>query len=124
MNGRPLFSRRDFAGRRLVVGLLRAMHLCGVVGVGAFLLGAADVVGASAFAFLLVAGGLGIMALDRWSDPTYLRQVNGLAMLAKLLLLGGLVWYFGLSQPLFWSTLVLSVLVAHAPASIRHRKLF
>lgn len=124
MNGRRLFSRRDFAGRRLVVSLLRAMHLSGVVGIGAFLLGATDVVGASAFAFLLVAGGLGIMALDRWSDPAYLRQVNGLAMLFKLLLLAALVWYFGMSQPLFWSTLVLSVLVAHAPASIRHRKLF
>lgn len=124
MNGRRLFSRRDFAGRRLVVSLLRAMHLSGVVGVGAFLLGATDVVGASAFAFLLAAGGLGIMALDRWSDPAYLRQVNGLAMLFKLLLVAGLVWYLGMSLTLFWSTLVLSVLVAHAPASIRHRKLF
>lgn len=123
MSARPLF-RRDFAGRRLVVGLLRALHLSGVVGVGAFLLGATDVIGASAFAFLLVAGGLGIMALDRWSDPAYLRQVHGLVMLAKLLLLAGLVWFLGMSLPLFWSVLVLSVLVAHAPASIRHRKLF
>jgi hypothetical protein len=124
MNGRPLFSRRDFAGRRLVVSLLRAMHLSGVVGIGAFLLGAGGVVGVSAFAFLLVAGGLGIMALDRWSDPAYLRQVNGLAMLVKLLLVAAIVWYLGLGLALFWSVLVLSVLVAHAPARIRHRKLF
>lgn len=123
MSARPLF-RRDFAGRRLVVGLLRALHLSGVVGVGAALLGAVDVVAASAFAFLLVTGGLGIMALDRWSDPAYLRQVNGLAMLAKLLLLAALVWFLGMSLPLFWSVLVFSVLVAHAPANIRHRKLF
>jgi hypothetical protein len=124
MNAGPLFPRRDFAGRRLVVSLLRALHLAGVVGVGAVLLGAGDIVAASAFAFMLVAGGLGIMALDRWSDPAYLRQVNGLAMLAKLVLLAALVWFVGMSLTLFWSVFLFSVLVAHAPASIRHRKLF
>lgn len=118
------FVRRDFAGRRLLVGLLRALHLVGVVGLGAALLGADAVSASGAFVVLLVAAGLGLMALDRWSDAAYLRQVSGLAMCAKLLLLTTLVSLFGMHLALFWSVLVLSVLIAHAPGRLRHRQLF
>ena len=117
-------SRRDFSGRRLVISLLRSLHIAGLVGVGAALLGAVDAATSSAFAFLLVASGVGIMALDRWSNPAYLRQINGLAMVFKPLALGVMVFAYGMSQPLFWGVLVLSVLITHAPASIRHRQLF
>jgi hypothetical protein len=124
MNAPEAFRRRNFAGRRLVVSLLRALHIAGLVGTGSAFLGAGNIVTTSAFTFLLVASGIGIMVLDRWSDPAYLRQVNGLAMLAKLLALSVLVYIYGMNAPLFWSVLVLSVLIAHAPARIRHRQLF
>ena len=117
-------ARRDFSGRRLVISLLRSLHIAGLVGVGAALLGTVDVATSSTFAFMLIASGSGIMALDHWSDPAYLRQANGLAMLVKVLMLGMLFYAFGMSQALFWSVLVLSVLITHAPARIRHRKLF
>ncbi len=117
-------TRRDFAGRRLVISLLRALHIASLVGVGAALLGNGAGVTSSGFAFLLIASGSAIMVLDRWSDPAYLRQANGLAMLVKVLALYVVVFAYGMSQALFWSVLILSVLITHAPARIRHRKLF
>lgn len=114
---------RDFAGRRWLVSVLRAMHLAGMVGVGAGLLGAAPAMGVDAFLALLVISGVAMVSLDFWSNPGYPRQVAGAAMLAKL---GLLVWYaldVGHRIWLFWLILAVSSLTAHAPARLRHRRL-
>jgi hypothetical protein len=111
---------RDFPGKRWLVNLLRAAHLVGVVGLGAGVLG--DIPETRWFAFGLAAltSGLAILALDSWSRPTYFREYVGLAMAAKLALLGALLAWPAQRAPLFWLILVLSVLFAHAPASLRH----
>jgi hypothetical protein len=111
---------RDFPGKRWLVNLLRAIHLIGVVGLGAGIL--AELPEGRWFAFALAAlmSGLAILALDSWSRPGYFREYVGLAMAGKLLLLCLLLVWPGQRPALFWLVLVLSVLFAHAPASLRH----
>lgn len=111
---------RDFPGKRWLVNFLRALHLVGVVGLGAGVL--ADLPEGRWFAFgmLAMVTGLAILGLDRWSRPTYFREYVGLAMTGKLVLLGVLLGWPTQRAMLFWLILVLSVLFAHAPASLRH----
>jgi hypothetical protein len=116
--------QRDFSGKRLVISLLRAAHLVGVAGVGAGVLASWPFPQWQAYAFTLLVSGLGILLLDWWSNPRHLAQVNGLFVLAKLALMGWFVSQPGQLEWVFWLILVCSALVAHAPASLRHRDLF
>lgn len=117
-------KRRDFFGRRLLVNLLRAVHLIGVVGVGAAALGVRPVSETMAFVGVLMASGILIGALDRWTNPDYFFQMNGLAVLFKVVLLAAVGALVGFSAALFWVLLVGSVLISHAPRRLRHHKLF
>lgn len=108
----------------MLINLLRAAHLVGVVGIGHVLLSGRQLAGAQGYAYLLVGAGLGIMALDRWSNPDYFRQVNGLAVAAKLVLALALAYAMLFDVAVFWGLLIVSVLLAHAPGRLRHRKLF
>ena len=114
-------GRRDFPGRLLLLSLLRVAHLVGVVGSGAVLLGAQPLAGSGIYALVLVCSGMGIVLLDCWTNPDYLRQVSGLGILLKLLLLAAAVLLAGLVEPVFWAVLVGSVLLSHAPRRLRHR---
>lgn len=116
--------RRDFRGRLLLLSLLRVAHLVGVVGSGAVLLGAQPLAGSEAYALVLVGSGLGILLLDRWTNPDHLRQVSGLGILLKIALLSATVLLAGLIEPVFWAVLVGSVLLTHAPRRVRHRLIF
>lgn len=120
-------GRRDFAGRGLLINLLRALHLIGVVGIGAAVLGASVGMATTWYATLLIASGLGIAALDRWSDSTYFRQLNGQLVLLKLASLVVVAWLAGFGtifEAWFWLVLVASAMMTHAPGWLRHRKLF
>lgn len=116
--------RRDFVGRGVLINLLRALHLVGVVGMGAAVLGVRPASEMATYVYLLIAAGTAIAALDRWANPAYFLQVNGLAVLFKVLLLAAAVSLAGFGAALFWAVLVGSVLMAHAPRRLRHRKLF
>ncbi len=115
--------RRDFSGRRTLVNLLRALHLVGVVGSGAAILGALPPAEMRFYAILLVVAGLGMVALDLWANPEYFRHINGMAILVKLGLLMAIMWLGGFVETLFWFVLVGSVLLAHAPGRWRHRRI-
>jgi hypothetical protein len=116
--------QRDFPGKRLVINSLRAAHLVGVVGVGAGVLVGWPLPQWQPYAFTLLGSGLAILLLDWWSNPRHLAQANGLFVLAKLALMGWFVLQPGQREWIFWSILVCSALVAHAPASLRHRDVF
>jgi hypothetical protein len=116
-------ARRDFRGRLLLLSLLRVAHMVGVVGSGAVLLGAKPLAGTVTYALVLVCSGLGIVLLDCWTNPDYLRQVSGLGIMLKLLLLATTVMLAGLVEPVFWAVLVGSVLLSHAPRWLRHRQI-
>lgn len=111
---------RDFPGKRWMVNLLRAAHLVGIVGLGAGILAEMPESRWFAFGMATLASGMAILALDSWSRPGYFRENVGLAMSGKLALLGLLLAWPAQRAVLFWLVLVLSVLFAHAPASLRH----
>lgn len=114
--------RRDFPGRRLTVNLLRALHLVALAGFAAAVLAAGP--HGWRWAIVLLASGAVMMALDAWSEPGYLRQLQGVAMLLKLVLVAlMIVWHDG-QQALFWLLIVYSALLSHAPGRIRHWRVF
>lgn len=115
-------QRRSFPGRRLAVNALRIVHVAGLALLAASLLGAAG--GTRFAAGMMLASGLGIIALDVWASPAWLRQVAGIATLFKLALVVLLFSGDVIRIPLFWIVLVFSVALSHAPGSIRHRRLF
>lgn len=120
-------NRRDFAGRGPLINLLRALHLVGVVGTGAAVLGALAGTATMWYVGLLIFSGIGIATLDRWADPAYFRQLNGQLVLLKLLSLGVVGWLAGFGSTFavwFWLVLVASALMTHAPGWLRHRKLW
>lgn len=113
---------RDFAGRVALIALLRVVHVVGVVGVGATLMAGRTAVQAGVYFSLLVVSGAAIALLDRWSNRSFFRQVSGLALLLKAALLAGLVTAAAFGEAAFWSFLVFSVAIAHAPGRVRHRR--
>ena len=117
-------QHRDFPGRSLLINLLRAAHLAGVIGLGAAMLGSHPAGGTEIFVGVLIAAGVAIALLDRWANPGYFRQVNGLSVLLKVALLAGVGALAGFKAWLFWAVVMGSVLIVHAPRVLRHRKLF
>lgn len=113
-------SYRDFPGRRWLVVFLRAGHMAGVVGVGAGTL--APVPAAGGFVGLMVLSGVLMMALDVWSNPSWLAEWAGLSVVFKLVLLAVLALDEAHRPALFWLILIFSVVFAHAPARFRHRR--
>lgn len=114
--------RRDFPGRGLLINVLRVFHIAGLAGLSTVVLAGAGA-GAS-WGALMVASGLGIVALDAWANPLYFRQAKGLGTLLKIALVMLLVNWEAGRRPLFWFVLAFSVALSHAPGRVRHRQLF
>lgn len=118
---RPREKIRDFPGKRWLNVALRAVHILGIVLLGAALLGGGSLpLGAG----ITLASGLSMFAVDAWANPAHLREVAGFGMLFKLVLIGLAVTIPSLALPVFWSLIVLSTLLSHAPGQFRHRRLF
>jgi hypothetical protein len=114
---------RGFPGKATVVNALRALHLAGVVGLGAMLISGAPWQGCGGYCLLVLVPGVAILALDVWSHPAYLRELKGAGMLLKLALVGLIPFAGEARLALFWGALGLSVLVSHAPGRLRNRRL-
>lgn len=112
---------RDFPGRRWLNLSLRALHLSGIVLLGAALLGTGEVRTA---AWLTLVSGLAMFAGDAWANPAHLREVAGFGVLAKLALVAVMAAHPSSALAMFWAILVLSTLLSHAPGALRHRRLF
>lgn len=113
---------RDFPGRGLLINILRIFHIAGLAGISTVVLTGAA--GAANWGGLMLASGLGIVALDAWANPCYFRQVKGLGTLLKLALVLLLVVLEPARVMLFWFVLAFSVALSHAPGRLRHRQLF
>ena len=120
--GKATADFRDFPGRRWLIVALRAVHLVGLVGTGAVLLGSVPLAASMPFVMTLMLSGIAMLAIDLWAAPGYLAEVAGGAILLKLVLLGWLALDPPRQLPLFWAILVFSAVVAHAPAWVRHRR--
>jgi len=112
---------RDFPGRRWLNLSLRTVHLGGIVLLGAALLGVGDL---AIGAWLTLLSGLGMFAGDAWANPSHVREVAGCGVLVKLGLVALMALYPPVALPLFWTILVISTLLSHAPGTLRHRRLF
>lgn len=112
---------RDFPGRRAINLGLRSLHLASIVLLGAALLGAGDT---ALGAWLTLVSGAGMFAGDVWANPAHLREIAGCGVLLKLLLVAVMATQPAFALPIFWSILVLSALLSHAPGALRHRRLF
>lgn len=67
--------------------------------------------------------GLGMFVGDAWANPAHLREVAGVGVLLKLLLVAAMAVQPGWALALFWTTLAISALLSHAPGALRHHKL-
>jgi hypothetical protein len=108
-----------FPGRSVLINLLRTLHVAAMVGCGAGILTASPFADWNYYAYALLGSGLCILCLDRWANPAYFRQLDGLIVVVKLLFFAMLMWLLG-AVPAFWVALVISVLTAHAPGRLRH----
>lgn len=118
---RPRTHLRDFPGKRWLNVALRSVHLLGVVLFGAALLGAGSIpLGAG----VTLVSGLAMFAIDTWANPAHLREVSGFGLLVKLALIGLAAAVPDLALTVFWTLVVLTSVLAHAPGSFRHRRLF
>lgn len=100
--------------------LLRSLHLAALVGLGAVLLGADLDHTTQAMGVLL--SGAGLLLVEWWSRPQLFLEGSGLALGFKLLAVAWLSLQPDLQLSLFWAILVWSVLFAHAPRTLRHRR--
>lgn len=111
---------RHVPGRRWWMTALRTVHLVGIAGIGgAYLLGNAPP-GWQTYLWLTLASGVAMAGLEIWLNGIWLVQLRGIAVFAKLLLLGAIPLFPGSAVPLFILVIVISGVVSHAPASLRH----
>ncbi|MBA3034401.1 MAG: hypothetical protein KKF85_01230 [Gammaproteobacteria bacterium] len=122
---KPLIPRTDLLRRWLSV-LVRGMHLVAVIAFGAALFGAPldHLGGVGRLAAAVTVTGVAMFALDIWRKPSHLLEVAGVGVLAKLLLVGWMMFDSAPRLTLFWIIVVWSALFSHAPATFRHARLF
>lgn len=117
-------AARDFRGRRWLSVVLRGLHLCAVIALGAGVLAAGCRPYAPHAGAAVLASGLLLGALDLWQRPAHLVEGAGLGLLAKLVLTGAMLAAPALREVLFWFVVLWSAVFSHAPASLRNARVF
>jgi len=119
-----LFPRdaREFRGQRWVNISLRCAHLVGVAGVaGGFLFGLEP--GSWAFYWhLALASGIGLSLIYVWSNAAWLLELKGLTIVIKTMMLAAALAVPDIKAEIFIAIIVMSGLIAHAPARVRSRR--
>lgn len=115
---------RLFPGQRWVNISLRTLHLIGVAGLGGGFLYTAEGDTWRAFLDLTIWSGIGLTIISLWNNGIWLMQLRGQAILLKLLLLGLMPLLPLLRLPLFITVLIISGVIAHAPAKVRYYSIY
>ena len=124
-SGQPGVQPRFFPGQRWLNIGLRSLHILGVVGMGAgFLTHQSPDDSFRLYLILTLATGLGMTLIDAWSNRQWLAQLSGQTVLLKLLLLGLIPLWPTAREALFILVILISAVVSHAPARIRHKRMF
>lgn len=101
---------------------MRAVHLVALAGFAAAVLGTGPY--GWIWGIVLIVSGIVMMALDAWAEPGYFRQVDGLGVVLKLVLVGVMLAWPAGRMPLFWLIVFGSAMLSHAPGRVRHWRLF
>ena len=113
---------REFRGQRWVNISLRCIHLVGVAGVaGGFLFGL-DPESWLSYWYLTLTSGIALTLIYIWSGAVWLFELKGMVIALKIMLLIlGLV-FPEMRAEVFIAIIVMSGLIAHAPARVRSRR--
>ena len=110
---------RWFYGKRWLNIILRTLHLIGIAGVGgAYLYHAATDVWMPYMVLTLISGSIMVL-LEVWTNGIWLLQLRGLATMLKLAILA-LTFLVGLKAYILFSVIIISGIMAHAPANVRY----
>lgn len=113
-------SEKRFWIQRISKTALRAVHLLGICGVGGgVLLGVAKPEWQD-FWLMAMLSGSALMGWEIVRDWRWLIQLKGVLTLLKLLLLSLFIPFPDHKAEIFVAILLLSVLVSHGPAGLRH----
>jgi hypothetical protein len=115
---------REFRGERWVNIGLRCVHLTGVAGIGGGFLFQLEPASWAAYWHLTLASGLMLSLIYLWSTAAWLFELKGLSIVLKNILLGLALALPTMRGELFVLIIVLSGLIAHAPARVRSRRWF
>ncbi|WP_372871402.1 hypothetical protein [Shewanella sp.] len=113
-------SEKQFWFQRIGKTGLRAVHLLGICGVGGgVLLGVAKPEWQHFWTMAMISG-CALMGWEILRDWRWLIQLKGVLTLLKLLLLALFIPFPEYKSTLFVIILMLSVVVSHGPAGLRH----
>lgn len=115
---------RDFKAKRWLKIMLRTAHLAGIAGMAVYVLSDTLITDWLFYIHLTIASGVAIMLLDIWSNGVWLLQLRGQAIIAKLILFAGLLMAEQHDSLLFFSIIIISGLIAHAPSNVRYYSIF
>ena len=114
---------RLLPGHRWIKIGLRSIHLVGVAGLGAGYLYSGDDATWRIYLYLTLVSGVLLTVLEIWSNPAWLTQVRGQAIMLKLLLLALTLDFPDGRAALLIMVVLISGIVAHAPHKVRHYSL-
>ena len=116
---------RDFPGLRWLNITLRSLHLVGMAGMAGTYLYMSTIHALLDFWALTLFSGVAMVAFSIWSDGRWLLQLRGVVILFKLVLLAALPWLNShIDDGAAWgfvTIILLSSVIAHAPATVRYR---
>ena len=116
---------RDFPGLRWLNITLRSLHLVGMAGMAGTYLDISTINALLDFWALTLFSGVAMVVLSIWSDGRWLLQLRGAVILFKLLLFAALPWLNShIGDGAAWgfvTIILLSSVIAHAPAKVRYR---
>lgn len=115
---------RAFPALRWVRITLRTLHLVGIAGLGGGFLYGAEPAMWQPYLLLTVYSGAALVAVELWSTCLWLIQLRGIAVVVKLALIAWMMQAGHLAAPLFVAVVMISGVIAHAPASVRYFSIF
>lgn len=110
---------RYFRGERWVNIVLRSLHLVGVAGIGGGFLFDLDPGAWQGYWLVTLATGVVLALIHVWCTAAWLLELKGLAIVIKTMMLSVAVALPAVRAELFIAIVILSGLIAHAPARVR-----
>lgn len=115
---------REFTGQRWINIGLRTLHLLGVAFVAGGFLFSLPEEQWRLYWYLTLVTGIALSLIYVWSTALWLFQLKGIAIIAKLVLLGVAFSLPAWRAELFSLVVIISGVIAHAPGRVRGYLLF